>query len=312
MTDNNSRPLISVITPTYNRATLLKRAVSSVLNQTYTNFEMIIVDDCSKDNTEQAVGNINDNRIKYIKLGSNKGPAGARNIAIKSARGQYITLLDSDDEYLPNKLELQINKFRELPEQVGVVYSGYLIVYEPDTVHGTVLPRYNGNLFDILLKHNCMGSPTPLIRKECFDTCGLFDESLPSYDDWDMWIRISEKFKFEYVNEPLAKVYTHGEQTSTNIESTIKVRDLLFKKYEEFILKNPGTASYLLQRLGFLYYLKNDTFMGLKYYLRSIATNPKEYENYITLLTAIISKDRHMKRMKGSSIREANNITVYF
>lgn len=312
MSENNSNPMISIITPTYNRAEFLKRAVSSVLNQTYGNFEMIIADDCSTDNTEQVVANFKDSRIKYLKLESNKGPAGARNIAIKSAKGQYITLLDSDDEYLPRKLELQISEFQGLPKDVGVVYCGYFIVYDPDTIHGTVSPRFKGDIFNILLKHNCMGSPTPLIRKDCFDTCGLFDEYLPSYDDWDMWLRISEKFKFEYVDEPLTKVYTHGEQTSTNIESTIKVRNSLFKKYKKFILQDPNTASYLLKRLGFLYYLKNDKFTSLRYYLKSIVANPKEYENYAALLTALISKDRHMKMMRGNSIREANNIIVYF
>ena len=312
MINNNLRPDITIITPTYNRASFLKRAISSVLNQTFTNFEMIIVDDCSKDNTEQVVRSIDDNRIRYIKLESNKGPAGARNVGINTAKGSYISLLDSDDEYLPNKLALQINKIREMPEEVGVVYCGYLIVYEPDTIQGKVLPRYNGNLFDTLLKHNCIGSPTPLIKKECFDTCGLFDDSLPSYDDWDMWIRISNKFKFDYVDEPLAKVYTHGNQTSTNLTSTIKVRELLFQKYKLLILKNPETASYLLQRLGFLYFLKNNTFMSLKYYLKSIKVNPSDVENYISLLTSVISKKRHMNRMKGTSIREANNITVYF
>ena len=312
MSDNKSHPLISVITPTYNRAAFLERAISSVLNQTYGNFEMIIADDCSTDNTKEVVTKIKDERIKYIKLESNKGPAGARNIAIKSAKGRYISLLDSDDEYLPQKLERQILKFQDLPMDIGVVYCGYFIVYEPDTTHGKVSPIYKGDIFNILLKHNCMGSPTPLIRKECFDTCGLFDEFLPSYDDWDMWIRISERYKFEFVEESLAKVYTHGDQTSTNINTTIKMRELLFEKYKTTIQENPETAGYLLQRLGFLYFLKNNTYMSLKYYMKSIRMRPKDAQSYITLLTSLVSKTRHMNRMKNTSIRESNNITVYF
>lgn len=312
MSDKNSDTLISVITPTYNRAAFLKRAISSVLNQTYRNFEMIIADDCSTDNTEQMVSGIDDERIKYIKLESNKGPAGARNEAIKTAKGQYITLLDSDDEYLPQKLEHQINMFRDLPKDVGVVYCGYFIVYEPDTIHGQVTPRFKGDIFGTLLRHNCMGSPTPLIRKECFDTCGLFDDSLPSYDDWDMWIRISDKYKFEFVDEPLAKVYTHGDQTSTNIDTTIKMRELLFDKYKKLILRNPETTSYLFQRLGFLYFLKNDRYKSVRYYIKSIAANPRDTDTYLTLITSIISRTRHMNRMSSTSIREGHNITVYF
>lgn len=312
MTSDNLAPDITIITPTYNRASFLKRAISSVLNQTFTNFEMIIVDDCSKDNTEQVVRSIDDNRIRYIKLESNKGPAEARNVGIKTARGSYITLLDSDDEYLPNKLELQIMRIQDTPEDVGVVYCGYFIVYEPDTIHGKVSPKFKGRIFDTLLKHNCMGSPTPLIKKECFVTCGLFDNSLPSYDDWDMWIRISDKYKFEFVDEALAKVYTHGDQTSTNIDTTIRMRELLFEKYKTLILQNPETASYLLQRLGFLYFLKNNTYMSLKYYLKSITARPKDTQSYITLITCLISRTHHMNRMKNTSIREDHNITVYF
>ncbi len=312
MSDDNSQPLVSVITPTYNRSGFLKRAITSVLNQTYTNLEMIIADDCSTDDTEQMVSSINDDRIKYIKLESNKGPAGARNIAIKSAKGQYITLLDSDDEYLPEKLELQVNQFEDSPKDIGVIYCGYLIVYEPDTIHGKVLPQYKGDIFNTLLKHNCMGSPTPLIRKECFDTCGVFDDSLPSYDDWDMWIRISEKYKFEFINEALAKVYTHGDQTSTNIDTTITMRELLFEKYKDLIVKNPETASHLFERLGFLYFIKNNTYMSTKYYLKSIKANPKDSKSYMTLLTSLVSRTRHMDRMKSSSIRSNNDITVYY
>lgn len=312
MSDNNSYPLISVITPTYNRAALLKRAISSVLSQTYGNFEMIIADDCSTDNTGQVVASFNDSRIKYIKLDSNKGPAGARNIAIRSSKGEYITLLDSDDEYLPDKLEMQINQFRELPEKVGVVYSGYLIVYEPNIIHETIPALFKGDLFDILLKHNCMGSPTPLIKRECFNSCGLFDESLQSCIDWDMWIRISEKYKFDYVDLPLAKVYTHGNQISTNINSKIRSRESLFKKYRQFIKNEPQAESYHLQRLGFLYFMKNNPFISLKYYLRSVAANPADPGTYMTLLTSLISKKRHINRMKCVGMREGHNITVYF
>lgn len=312
MTGNNSHPLISVLTPTYNRSALLKRAVSSVLNQTYANFEMIIVDNRSKDNTEQVVGSINDNRIKYIKLESNKSPAGARNIAIKSARGRYITLLDSDDEYLPRKLELQINEFQGLPKDVGIVYCGYFIVYEPDIIHETIPALFKGDVFNTLLRHNCMGSPTPLIKRECFDYCGLFDESLPSCNDWDMWIRISEKYKFDYIDMPLAKVYTHGNQISTNINSKIMSREMLFEKYRDLIRNEPQAESYLLQRLGFLYFMKNDPSSSLKYYLRSIAANPADPGAYLTLLTFLLAKKRHINRMKYTGMRESYNITVYF
>lgn len=304
--------MISVIIPTYNRSELIKRAIFSVLNQTYTDFEVIVVDDCSVDDTEKLVVSINDGRIRYIKLETKSGAPAARNVGIKLSKRPYISLLDSDDEYLPNKLELQINKIKELPENVGIVYCGYFILYEPDEIYTKVAPRHKGNLYNRLLRHNCMGSPTPLIKRECFDTCGLFDESLPSSQDWDMWIRISEKYHFDYIDEPLANVYTHGNQISTNINNKIISRERLFEKYKHLIIREPETASYLLQRLGFLYFLKNCSYTSLRYYLKSIAANPKDLETYMTLLTFLIAKKRHVNRMKHASIREANNITVYF
>jgi len=157
-----------------------------------------------------------------------------------------------------------------------------------------------------------MGSPTPLIRKECFDVCGLFDESLPSCQDWDMWIRISEKFEFDFVNELLAKTYTHGNQISTNIKNKIQAREILIDKYRDQTNEFPDTKAYLLQKLGFLYLLDKHRFKSRKYYLKSILANPMDFENYMILLTSLLSKTNHMNRMKGSSIREENNIIVYF
>ncbi len=309
---SQKNPQVSIIIPTYNRSSFLQRAITSILNQTFDDFELIIVDDCSIDDTERVVADMNDDRIKYMKLESNIGAAAARNIGIKSARGQYIAFLDSDDEYLHNKLELQINKFQETPGNVGIIYSGYYIIYESDSYHEVVLPEYKGNLFDILLKHNRIGSSTPLVRKECFDSCGLFDESLPSCQDWDMWLRISTKYDFDFANEPLAKAHNHGNQISTNIESKILSREKLLEKYKLYIVKEPKTASYLYQRLGFLHLLKHNSKRGIKYYLKSIAANPVDLKAYAILLSCLVSWKLHRKLMKGASMREVNNITVYF
>ncbi len=312
MPDKTINPEISVIIPTYNRSRLVERAVTSVINQTYKDLEIIVVDDCSTDNTEEVIRGIDDERVTFIKLESNKGAPAARNEGIKASKAQYISLLDSDDEYLPNKLELQFNKFEELPNEIGIVYCGYFILYDSDKPYGKVLPRYRGSLSDILLKHNCLGSPTPLIRKECFNVCGMFDESLPSCQDWDMWIRISHKYKFDFINEPLANVYTHGDQISTNIINKINAREILYKKYKNLVLNNPETANYLLQKLGFLYFLNGQSDKCRKYYLESIKVNPKDIDSYITLCTSLVSDKLHINRMKGNSIREANNITVYY
>jgi len=312
MPHDSQYPLVSIVMPTHNRSLLLRRAVSSILEQTFTNFELIIVDDCSDDDTEHQVSTVDDHRIIYLKSESRVGAAAARNIAIKSARGRYIAFLDSDDEYLHNKLELQVNKFEEAPANIGIIYCGYYIAYESNHYYEVVPPEYKGNLFDILLKHNRIGSPTPLVRKECFNSCGLFDESLPSCQDWDMWLRISTKYDFDFVNEPLAKVHNHGNQISTNIDNKILSREKLLEKYKSCTAEKPKTASYLYQRLGFLHLLKHNQKTGIKYYLKSIASNPADLKSYAILLTSLISWKLHLRLMRGDSIREINGITIYF
>ncbi len=122
------RPTVSVIIPTYNRAHLLGRAIESVLDQTYQDFEIIVVDDASADETEEVVKSFGDDRINHIRHQKNKGGSAARNTGIKAARGEFIAFLDSDDEWVPKKLEKEIDRLQTLSNEVGVVYSGFCCV----------------------------------------------------------------------------------------------------------------------------------------------------------------------------------------
>lgn len=123
MTEN--KPTVSIIIPTYNRSQLIARAVKSVLNQTYQNFELIIIDDGSTDNTRELVTSFNDERIRYIRHEENKGEAAARNTGLKAARCDYIAYQDSDDEWLPEKLARQIELLQDASPEVGVIYTGF-------------------------------------------------------------------------------------------------------------------------------------------------------------------------------------------
>lgn len=122
------RRTVSVIIPTYNRAHLLGRAIQSVLAQTYEDFEIIVVDDASTDVTEQVVKSFADDRINYIRHQKNKGGSSARNTGIKAAKGEFIAFLDSDDEWVPKKLEKEINRLQTLSNEVGVFYGGFCCV----------------------------------------------------------------------------------------------------------------------------------------------------------------------------------------
>ncbi len=149
MRDKFDAPLISVVLPTFNRKRLLPRAINSVLNQTYKNLELIIIDDGSTDNTEEIVKAYSDTRIRYCKQKLNRGGSAARNAGIKLAKGELISFQDSDDEWLPEKLERQVRKFSEVGDDVGVIYCGYESVFERTK---EVLPR---SIPDE--SHNCTG-----------------------------------------------------------------------------------------------------------------------------------------------------------
>ncbi|ASA78486.1 glycosyltransferase [Thermococcus sp. 5-4] len=275
-----AKPTVSVIIPTYNRANLLKRAIESVISQRFEDFELIVVDDASPDNTPEIVESINDTRIRYIRLKENSGGPVARNTGIKKARGKFIALLDDDDEWLPNRLEVQVRKFENLDREFGVVYGGFYYVSQQDgKILGKRLPRHRGDVYEHFLRENFIGSPTLLIRRECFKRAGLFDPKLTSSQDWDMWLRIARYYKFDYVNEIVAKYYVHGRQISFNMGKYIPGRERFIRKHLD-IWRNPNVLSIHLSQMGLLLLLGGDPEKGLKYLIRSVAIAPFNMENY--------------------------------
>jgi len=192
-------PKVSVIIPTYNRALLIRRAIASVLRQTYQDFEIIVIDDCSDDNTHVMVENFKDKRIRYIKHLENKGSAAARNTGIKIAQGEYIAFQDSDDEWLPEKLERQMNVFNNAPPEVGVVYTRFKKIKNNKRSYLAFywVAQKEGDIHNNLLNGNYITTSTTVIKRECFDKTGMFDESLPRFQDWELWLRISRYYHFK-------------------------------------------------------------------------------------------------------------------
>jgi len=151
-------PNVSVIVATYNRANFIDRAIKSILNQIYQDFEIIIVDDGSSDNTEEIIKGYKDKRIIYIKHKKNQGISTARNTGIKRAKGEYIAFLDSDDEWFPEKLERQVVLLQNESSEVGVVYSDLRYIDENGKDMNKLLnPRKEGYIYKDLLGENCVG-----------------------------------------------------------------------------------------------------------------------------------------------------------
>ena len=250
---------VSVVIPTYSRANLLPRALESVLNQTYDDFEVIIVDDCSPDNTPKIVKSYSDSRIKYIRHDRNRGANAARNTGIRSSSGEYLALLDDDDKWLENKLELQISRFEELEDSFGLIYAGRRIVLNEEVIE-RYIPQMEGDIYQRLLRRNVIPSETPLIKTECFDQIGLFDNDLRSCQDWDMWLRIAESYKISFVPEVLAvSFWDSSNRISDDFSRKFQGYLRLHDKYKKDIYKDPLSAWHFSTRLCYFYTLKSLT-----------------------------------------------------
>ena len=194
-------PQISVVIPTFNRAKLLKKAIESVLLQSLRDFELIIVDDGSTDETSKVISRI-DGKIIYIKQ-DNLGPSSARNRGIKEAKGEFIAFLDSDDSWSKDKLSVQLAQMRNNPEYpISHTQEDW---YKKDKLFKQK-PKHaksGGYIFNTCLRLCVVGMSTVLIREKLFDLVGLFDTTLPCCEDYDFWLRTSIKYPFLLINEPL-------------------------------------------------------------------------------------------------------------
>lgn len=311
-----NKPLVSIILPTYNRGHLLPRAIKSILAQTYQNFELIVVDDVSTDNTKEVVANFKDKRIKYIRLNYKKnefscGAAKARNVGIKNSEGKFVCFIDSDDVYLPQKLEKQVNMFHLLTEDYGVVYCGFRFIYDLNQkVSEDFLPGLRGDVHVDLLKNNICSGITPLVKKECFLSHGYWDEKLPSSQDWDLWIRISKTYKFDFVPEVLAEAHIQGEQISTNLKNKLTAKKRIFYKYYNEISLNKTMKSKHLGILGTFSSIAEKPKDAVKYYIKSVLANPFQKGVYFHLLFVLLLPSVHRRFLYKKRLKKYGNITI--
>lgn len=209
-------PRVSVIIPAYNQARYLKQAIDSVLAQTYRDFEIIVVDDGSTDDTA-AIAAAYGGQIHYI-YQENRGLAGARNTGIRAAQGELIGLLDSDDIWLPNYLKAMVKLANQYPTAVVYFCQARCI-----DVEGNDLPQIVGGkefipeaLLSEMLLSNFIIPSTVTLRRSVVVDVGLFDASLRSCEDWDMWLRLLPEHEFAFTNEILVRYRVHESSLSAN------------------------------------------------------------------------------------------------
>jgi len=292
-------PKVSVIIPTHNRAQFLRLAVESVIGQTFQDFDIVVVDDGSKDNTEEVVRSFGDDRVKYIRHDAARGGSAARNTGITNSSSKYVAFLDDDDEWMPEKLEIQVDLLEKSPLKLGAVYTGHLVV---DSDGGGILrewiPKRRGYIYNDMFMKNWIGTASSLlVRRDCFDRAGLFDESLPSFQDYDLWIRISREFDFEYVDKPLVKYRIHGNKIWTNLEALNKGMELMLKKYGGSPEFKKNYSNYYLG-LGVNYCYKGNAKKGREAFLKGIKLYPFEIRHYFNLFLSIFGSTTFTK-LKG-------------
>jgi glycosyltransferase involved in cell wall biosynthesis len=234
------KPKVSIILPTFNRAQTLKRSIDSVYAQTFSDFELIIVDDGSTDETNDILELYRADQRFRTCFQPRGGCASARNLGLSLARAPYIAFQDSDDEWLPEKLEKSIALLERAGPEVGVIYSDMLYVL-PDltTVYYSSPEIERGRLIDekrLDYQVAGVGIVSALIKRECFDRAGTFDDLMRRYCDLDLFIRISDHFDFVHCHEPLMKYYAN-EGMSTDREGLVIARERLIMKYRDRLKK---------------------------------------------------------------------------
>lgn len=261
-------PKVSVVIPAYNAMTYLPETLESVLKQTFNDFEVIVVNDGSTDETEQWISQVKDPKVRLISQ-KNQGLAGARNTGITHAQGEYIAILDADDLWEPDKLEKQVRVLDENPE-VALVYTWVGFIDENGNHTGRLFKnRAEGDVWEELTQHNIVecGS-VPLIRRSCFDTVGLFDRNLGSYlEDWDMWLRIAANHQFKVIQEPLV----YYRQLSSSASRNWEAMDRSFQMVIEKAFSNAKPE---------LMYLKNQSYGRTSLVLawKALQSQTKDYQ----------------------------------
>lgn len=234
-------PKVSVIIPTHNRPELLKGAIKSVLNQTFQDFEIIVVDDGLEKRANNMISSFNDKRIKYIQHKKEKGGGAARNTGIKNSSGNFIAFLDDDDEWLPKKLKIQMGRFENTPDDIGFCFSAVKNIHD-NREEISEVPDGIANYFELALRRfKGFLTVTLVVKRFVFDKMGLFDEKFPSHQEVDLIIRIAKKYKGLGINQPLVKVsMSEGHRrVGSNSKKRIAGREMILKKYYSEFKKRP-------------------------------------------------------------------------
>lgn len=288
---------VSIIITSYNYGKYLPYAIDSALHQTIQDCEIVVIDDGSTDNTNEVVQHyISDSRVKYI-YQENAGQPKAKNRGIMESSGDFIAFLDADDIWMPSKLEQQIPLFDD--PDVGVVYSRRKWI-DPDgnEIPGNERILQRGNILDQIFVDNFICFSSSIIRRSILDEVGYFDENIPMGIDYDLWIRLAARCRFDFIDAPLVKYRTGHANLSKNVMRRYECAHRIMDK----AMNNPEIRtkmSWWVPRLAWAdtwtnmayYTRKKGDFTGAaSYYLKSAASFPFHARTWKGLLCCLIQR----------------------
>ena len=247
-------PTVSVVVPAYNRAGSIVAAIESVLRQSYADFELLVVDDASSDGTLDAAGTVRDPRIRLLANPRNLGAAGARNTGLAAARGTWIAFQDSDDEWLPRKLELQMARLTAPGADYIGAYCGMLILGTPAAARAGLPPdrpqvRYfpgpdldpvEGDILPTLLRASLVSTQTLVARRDLLQRIGGFDASLQAMEDWECMLRLAPLGRFALVDEPLVQQHFSANSITRDFARSERARAAIVEKHRELFGRDPS------------------------------------------------------------------------
>jgi glycosyltransferase involved in cell wall biosynthesis len=253
----DASPPITVVIPAFNRAATIRSAIESVLRQTRGDFELLVVDDASTDATAEIVAGLDDPRLRLVRHETNAGAGAARNTGIHAARGIWIAFQDSDDEWLPLKLEKQMARLETAGEDVVAAYCGMVVIGTPDGDEGTARPRIHyrprpeigiveGALLPTLLRHSLISTQTLVARRDTLLAIGGFDASLRALEDWECALRLAEAGRIVLVDEPLVLQRFSPNSLTRDAERQRVMRMRIIEKHRARFAAHPAAFAYRL------------------------------------------------------------------
>lgn len=287
---------VSVVIPTHNRAQTIERAIQSVLSQDVENLEVIVVDDASTDNTEQVIKALGDQKIRYIRHETNKGAPAARNTGIAAACGDLIAFQDSDDEWMPDKLAKQMQLFEASGSNADVVYSGFLrqSLNIQTYIPGPWVTVRQGDILQQLIQGNFVSTQTMVLRRECFEKSGVFDEQMPRLQDWELAIRLAKHYPFHLIDEPLVIAYETAGNISSDDAAGCQALQLILAKHNDIFQENPRIMCTHLFKIGHAKCLQGNIVAGRREIMRALKFWPWRGKAWMALLVTLFGAQAYV------------------